>query len=245
MRLDKFVAGVTDLSRSDAKRAIKAGEVWVEGVAIDDPQFDVESTARVELAGQRLRSATPRYFMVNKPEGYICAARDRRHPTVLDLLDEDNRDALHIAGRLDIDTTGLVLLTDDGQWSHHVTAPKSDCRKIYWLQTAEPIPQDAVAKFARGLFIHSDKSRAEKERGPKARDDNQRLLPAQLDIIDDHTARLAISEGKYHQVKRMFGAIGNAVVKLHREAIGPVALDPTLAVGEYRSLTDAEIDALK
>ena len=229
MRLDKFIASVTDLSRNDAKRAIKAGDVYVAGVAIHDAQFDVEPTARVELAGQLLRSATPRYFMLNKPEGYICAARDRRHSTVLDLLDEDNRDDLHIAGRLDIDTTGLVLITDDGSWSHRVTAPKSDCRKIYWLQTAEPIPQAAVAQFARGLLLHSEK---------------QRLLPAHLDIIDEHTARLAISEGKYHQVKRMFGAIGNAVVKLHREAIGPVALDPKLAAGEYRSLTAAEVDAL-
>lgn len=229
MRLDKFIASVTDLSRTDAKRAIKAGDVSVAGVTIYDAQFDVEPTAHVELAGQLLRSATPRYFMLNKPEGYICAARDRRHSTVLDLFDEDNRDDLHIAGRLDIDTTGLVLLTDDGQWSHRVTAPKSDCRKIYWLQTAEPIPPEAVQQFARGLFLHSEK---------------QRLLPAQLDIIDEHTARLAISEGKYHQVKRMFGAIGNAVVKLHREAIGSVTLDPNLAAGEYRPLTAAEINAL-
>lgn len=230
MRLDKFIAGVTDLSRSDAKRAIKAGDVYVAGIVIYDAQFDVEPTAPVELAGQLLRSATPRYFMLNKPDGYICAARDRRHSTVLDLLDVDNRDELHIAGRLDIDTTGLVLLTDDGQWSHRVTTPKSDCQKTYWLQTAEPIPQAAVVQFARGLFLHSEK---------------QRLQPAQLDIIDECTARLAISEGKYHQVKRMFGAIGNAVVKLHREAIGPVTLDPNLAAGEYRPLTAAEIDALK
>jgi 16S rRNA pseudouridine516 synthase len=229
MRLDKFIASVTDLSRTDAKRAIKLGDVLVEGSAVFDPQCDIAPTARVELAGQRLRTATPRYFMLNKPEGYVCAARDRRHSTVLDLLDEDNVEALHVAGRLDIDTTGLVLLTDDGQWSHRVTAPKSDCKKIYWLQTAEPIPTEAVTQFARGLFLHSEK---------------QRLLPAHLDILDAHTARLTISEGKYHQVKRMFGAIGNAVVKLHREAIGPVALDPALGEGEYRALTATEIDAL-
>lgn len=229
MRLDKFITSVTDLSRSDAKRAIKEGDVSVEGKPVRDPQFDVAATAEVVLAGRRLRTATPRYFMLNKPEGYICAARDRRHSTVLDLLDEDNLAALHIAGRLDIDTTGLVLLTDDGQWSHRVTTPKSDCQKIYWLQTAEPIDPAAVQQFARGLFLHSEK---------------QRLLPARLDILDDHTARLAISEGKYHQVKRMFGAIGNAVVKLHREAIGGVSLDPDLAAGEYRPLTPAEVDML-
>ena len=229
MRLDRFIASVTDLSRSDAKRAIKSGAVRVEGVIASDPQGDVAPTARVELDGRPLRAPVQRYFMLHKPLDYVCAAKDRQHLTVLDLLDEDNVDALHIAGRLDIDTTGLVLLTDDGQWSHRITSPKSDCEKTYWLQTAEPIAAAAVEQFARGLFLHSEK---------------QRLLPAQLDILDDITARLTIREGKYHQVKRMFGAIGNAVTKLHRERIGAVALDPALAPGEYRALTADEIAAL-
>jgi 16S rRNA pseudouridine516 synthase len=228
MRLDKFIADVTDLSRSDAKRAVKRGDVRVDGASVDDPQFDVGADADVELAGRRLRAPAPRYFMLHKPEGYICAAKDRRHLTVLDLLDEDNRDSLHVAGRLDIDTTGLVLLTDDGQWSHRVTSPKSDCEKIYRLRTALPIPSEAVQQFARGLFLHSEK---------------QRLKPARLELLGACEARLAIAEGKYHQVKRMFGAIGNAVVALHREAIGAVALDADLPAGAYRPLTPAEIAA--
>lgn len=229
MRLDKFIAHVTDFSRSDAKRVIKAGAVRVAGATVYDPQLEVEPTAQVELDGRLLRTATARYFMLHKPIGYICAAKDRRHQTVLDLLDEDNAEALHIAGRLDIDTTGLVLLTDDGQWSHRITAPKSHCEKTYWLQTAEPIPEAAIEQFARGLFLHSGK---------------QRLLPAQLQILTTHTARLTLHEGKYHQVKRMLGALGNAVVKLHREAIGAVVLDPQLAEGCYRSLSTDEIAAL-
>jgi 16S rRNA pseudouridine516 synthase len=226
MRLDKFIATVTDLSRSDAKRALKAGEVAVEGKAITDAQFDVPATAHITLLGRRLRTATPRYFMLYKPDGYVCATKDREHLTVLDLLDEDNRDALHIAGRLDVDTTGLVLLTDDGQWSHWITSPKAGCDKTYWLQTAEPIPPETVARFACGLFLHSEK---------------ERLKPAQLQIIDAHTARLTISEGKYHQVKRMFGAVGNAVTRLHRERIGTLELDRALAAGEYRALSPEEI----
>ena len=226
MRLDKYIASVTDLSRNDAKRALKSGLVRVDGVIVDDPQCEIAPTAQVEIEGQRLRMATPRYFMLHKPIGYICAAKDRRHLTVLDLLDEDNVENLHAVGRLDIDTTGLVLLTDDGQWSHRITSPKSDCEKTYWLQTAEPIAETAVEQFARGLFLHSEK---------------ERLLPAQLEIIDELTARLTIREGKYHQVKRMFGAIGNAVVKLHRERIGAVVLDPELAEGRYRSLSASEI----
>lgn len=230
MRLDKFIASVTDLSRSDAKRAIKAGEVVVEGKAVTDAQHDVPATAQVTLAGRQLRAATLRYFMLHKPDGYVCATKDRQHQTVLDLLDEDNREALHIAGRLDVDTTGLVLLTDDGQWSHRITTPRAECDKTYWLQTAEPIPADTVDKFARGLFLHSEK---------------ERLKPAQLQIIDEHTARLTISEGKYHQVKRMFGAIGNAVTSLHRERIGALELDGALAPGEYRALTADEIAAFQ
>ncbi|HSB96403.1 MAG TPA: 16S rRNA pseudouridine(516) synthase RsuA [Spongiibacteraceae bacterium] len=226
MRLDKFIANVTDLSRSDAKRFIKARLVNVAGQTIEDPQYEVDAAADVTLEGRALRRALPRYFMLHKPDGYVCATKDRKHSTVLDLLHEDNREALHIVGRLDIDTTGLVLLTDDGQWSHRVTAPKSDCDKTYLLQTAEPIVPQLVEQFARGLFLLAEK---------------QRLKPAQLEIIDALNARLTISEGKYHQVKRMFGAVGNAVVRLHRERIGAIVLDPTLAEGEYRSLTAEEV----
>ncbi len=164
--------------------------------------------------------------MLHKPDGYVCATKDRDHETVLDLLDVDNREALHIAGRLDVDTTGLVLLTDDGQWSHRITTPRAECDKTYWLQSAESIPEAAVAQFARGLFLHNEK---------------ERLKPAHLEILDPCTARLTISEGKYHQVKRMFGAIGNAVTRLHRERIGAIALDPALAPGEYRELTADEV----
>lgn len=228
MRLDKYIADVTDLSRNDAKRAIKSGLVHVDGATVDDPRHEVSATAQVDIEGRRLRTATPRYFMLHKPIGYISAAKDRRHRTVLDLLDVDNVENLHIAGRLDIDTTGLVLLTDDGQWSHRITSPKSDCEKTYWLQTAEPIPETAIEQFARGLFLHAEK---------------QRLLPARLEIIDALTARLTLREGKYHQVKRMFGALGNAVMKLHRERIGAVTLDSQLAPGEYRALHADEISA--
>lgn len=226
MRLDKFIASVTDLSRSDAKRAIREGRIAIAGRTAHDPQCEVDAHAAVTLDGRPLRSALPRYFMLHKPQGYVCATKDRSHLTVLDLLREDNVDALHPVGRLDIDTTGLVLLTDDGQWSHRITTPRSHCDKTYYVETAEPIDPGAVEQFARGLFLREEK---------------QRLKPARLDLIGSHSARLTISEGKYHQVKRMFGALGNAVTVLHRERIGDIALDPELAEGEYRALTAAEI----
>lgn len=226
MRLDKFLASVTDLSRSDAKRAIKEGRVTVAGRTASDAQCEVDVDAAVALDGRALRNALPRYFMLHKPQGYVCATKDRSHQTVLDLLREDNVEALHPVGRLDVDTTGLVLLTDDGQWSHRVTAPKSHCDKTYLVETAEPIDPQAVEQFARGLFLQAEK---------------QRLQPAQLEILGSHIARLTITEGKYHQVKRMFGALGNAVVSLHRERIGAIVLDPALDEGEYRALTPEEV----
>lgn len=229
MRLDKFVTSVTDLSRSRAKALIRAGSIAVAGVVVTDPRCPVAEAAQVSLDGTPLRSAGFRYFMLNKPEGYVCANRDRRHPTVFELLDEDNLDVLGVVGRLDIDTTGLVLITDDGQWSHRVTTPRADCDKLYRVQTAEPIPEEAVRLFERGLFLKAEKTR---------------LKPARLALIDSHNARLAIAEGKYHQVKRMFGAIGNAVVALHRERVGAIVLDPQLEAGTYRPLTAAEIASI-
>lgn len=230
MRLDKFVTSVTDLSRSQAKQLIRDGSVAVAGRVVTDAGFDVAADAPVTLDGAPLRSAGFRYFMLNKPEGYVCANRDRRHPTVFELLAEDNIEALGVVGRLDIDTTGLVLITDDGQWSHRVVSPRAGCDKTYRLRTAEPIAPEAVRLFERGLFLKAEK---------------QRLKPARLEIIDSCEARLTIAEGRYHQVKRMFGAIGNAVVRLHRERIGAIALDLALAEGGYRALSTEEVASVR
>lgn len=229
VRIDKFLAGVTELSRSEAKRAIKAGEVMVAGVVERDPGAEVAADAPVTLAGVPLRAVGHRYFMLHKPAGYVCAAKDRLHPTVLELIDEDNREQLHAVGRLDIDTTGLVLLTDDGQWSHRVTSPRRDCRKLYRVECAEPIAEGAAEQFARGLFLHGEK---------------QRLRPARLELLGPCAALVEIGEGKYHQVKRMFAASGNAVVALHRERIGAIVLDEALSEGAYRPLTEAEIGSV-
>lgn len=230
LRLDRYLASVTDYSRSDAKKLIKAGEITVDGVAIRDPSQTVALDAVVNLSGHSLRPAGPRYIMLNKPQGYICAARDRRHQTVLDLMEEDNPERLHVAGRLDIDTTGLVLLTDDGSWSHAVTSPQRKCWKSYYVETAEVITEQTQVHFSRGVFLKDDKART---------------LPAELELLGERVARLKICEGRYHQVKRMFGAEGNLVTSLHREAIGEIVLDLDLAEGEYRYLTAAEVASVQ
>lgn len=226
MRLDKYLASVTDYSRNEVKKILKSGRVTVFDQPVCDPRFDVEPTAAVAIDDRPLRQATHRYFMLNKPPGYVSATKDREHLTVVDLLEEDNIEQLHIAGRLDIDTTGLLLITDDGRWSHRVMSPKSDCKKTYWLETEEPITDDAVRQIERGIKLEGEKR-------PTA--------PATMELIDEHTARLTISEGKYHQVKRMLTAVGNKVDSLHRERVGSILLDENLAPGEYRALTVEEI----
>jgi 16S rRNA pseudouridine516 synthase len=230
LRLDRYLASVTDYSRSDAKKLIKAGEISVDGILASDPGQIIPLDANVNLSGHSLRPVGPRYIMLNKPQGYICAARDRRHQTVLDLMDEDNPERLHVAGRLDIDTTGLVLLTDDGGWSHAVTSPQRKCWKSYYVETAEVITEQTQVHFSRGVFLKDDKART---------------LPAELEILAERVARLKICEGRYHQVKRMFGAEGNLVTTLHREAIGNIVLDANLAEGEYRYLTAEEVASVQ
>ena len=226
MRLDKYIASVTDFSRSEAKKLLKAKKITVDDEVALDPRQEVEPTQQVTIDGELLRAALPRYFMLNKPKGYISATKDREHLTVMELLDEDNLDQLHIAGRLDIDTTGLLLITDDGRWSHRVTSPNSDCKKTYLVETEDPITPEAVTAIEQGIHLANEK---------------RPTLPATVELIDEHTARLTIAEGKYHQVKRMFAAVGNKVDELHREKIGSIVLDELLDEGEYRMLTEDEV----
>lgn len=229
MRLDKYIAGVTDYSRREVKKLLKHGLITVEGVVQDDPSFAVDALASVNLDGEPLRAAGFRYFMLHKPLGYVCANKDRQHLTVMELIDEDNTEQLHVAGRLDIDTTGLVLISDDGQWIHRVTSPRRECKKTYYVETVDPIDEACVERFAEGIKLDGEK---------------RNTLPAELLVIDEQSARLSISEGKYHQVKRMFAAMGNRVDGLHREQIGSIVLDNDLPPGEYRALTKQEVNSL-
>jgi 16S rRNA pseudouridine516 synthase len=226
MRLDKYLSNFSGLSRKEARQVIKQGDVLVDGDMITDPTCNIADTAQVQWAGMKVAPAGPRYFMLNKPVGYVCANRDSQHPTVFELLQEDDIESLQVAGRLDIDTTGLVLITDDGQWNHRVTSPKTRKAKIYRVQLAEPIDPSASAQFAQGILLRSEKKRSR---------------PAELEILAPRQVRLTLHEGKYHQVKRMFAALNNHVEQLHRERIAGIVLDEDLAPGEYRALTAAEI----
>ncbi len=227
MRLDKFLCDCSDLTRSLAGKLIRQGEVMVDGIVVKQPAFHINEQSQIEFDGVLLTlEQRNRYFMLHKPEGYVCSNEDPDHPTVFFLMDEPAMGKLHVVGRLDLDTTGLVLVTDDGQWSHRITSPRHECAKTYHVWLADPVHQDAISLFADGVFL---------------RNESEKTRPAQLEILGECEARLTIHEGKYHQVKRMFASIGNKVVGLHRERIGALTLDDALAPGEYRELTAEEI----
>ena len=228
-RLDKFISHLTELPRTKTKAGIKRKYAQVNGQVVTSFDFQVTPTDVVLWQGEQLQELGDRYFMLNKPQGYVCATTDELHQTALDLLDEPVMSQLHIAGRLDIDTTGLVLITNDGNWSHKITSPKHKKFKTYLVETLTPISDEAIEQLAQGVQLHGEK-------GP--------TLPAQVEKLADYSVRIAICEGKYHQVKRMFAAVDNKVVALHREQIAEIVLDPTLAEGEYRPLTAQEISAI-
>lgn len=227
MRLDKFLAENTGLTRSQAGKALRAGLVTVNGEIEKNSAVKISETDEICYEGEPLSWVEAgQYFMLYKPQGYVCSHDDGDYPTVFSFFDYPLNSRLHCAGRLDVDTTGLVLLTDDGQWSHRITSPKHHCEKTYLVTLADPVEDDYAEKLAEGILLRGEKTPT---------------LPASLEILDDYNVNLTISEGRYHQVKRMFAALGNRVVGLHRWRVGNIILDEQLQEGEYRPLTTQEI----
>jgi 16S rRNA pseudouridine516 synthase len=226
MRLDKYLCHATGLTRSRAQGKIRGGQVTVDGEVVKNPAVKITAHAEVAWRDEVVQLSGKRYYLLNKPAGVVCATHDAEHRTVLELLDVANKKGLHVAGRLDIDTTGLVLITDDGDWSHRITSPRHKCPKSYRATLAEPVDETLITRFAEGIRL---------------RNEGKPTRPATLEILSPTEVRLTLSEGKYHQVKRMFAAVGNRVVALHRERIGALQLDPALAPGMARELTEEEI----
>ncbi len=230
IRLDKQLAKLSGLSRSEAGRAIRRGRVCVGEATVCDPAQRVDAAAALFLDGQPLKGVSGfRYLMLHKPSGYLCAhTGDTHHCTALDLIDLPHADRLSFAGRLDADTTGLVLLSDDGQWIHRIISPRSACAKTYFVELADPIAQEAIDRLETGVMLRSEK---------------KPTLPAHIEPLGPKSCRITLTEGRYHQIKRMFAAVGNRVVCLHREAIGPLRLEGELEEGAWRFLTPEEITA--
>ncbi len=227
MRLDRFLSECTDLSRANAKKALHRGDVTCDGVVVKNPGFKMSDHCEVRLLGERLQHLGERYIMLNKPVDVVCSnVGEGNYPSVLTLLDIPKAQTLNIAGRLDADTTGLILITSNGPWCHRVTSPNKECGKRYRITLAEPLIADAEQQLAEGVQLHNEK---------------KPTRPAQLERISDTEVLLTISEGKYHQVKRMFAALNNRVITLHREQVGGITLGENLAPGEWRELTAEEI----
>ena len=232
MRLDKFLSKATELSRKDCKKILHAGEVTVNGEVVKDASLHIdEVNDDIEWAGEPLSVAMGnRYLLLYKPEGFECTLKPKEWPIVTDLIDVPQLGSLRIAGRLDVDTTGALLLSDDGGFLHRVTSPKHHVAKVYELTLAEPMTEAqqafAIKELAKGIMLE---------------DEYDKTKPAELSFSDATHAKLVLTEGKYHQVKRMMGYFGNKVIELHRASIGNITL-AGLEKGESRFLTAEEID---
>ena len=226
MRVDRFLSNLPRFNRKQVRLLLVEKRVRVDGEVVSDPHAEVLEFSRVEVDDEVLQVGKPaRYFMLHKPPGCVSATRDPQHPTVLDLIDEPDKEDLHIAGRLDFNTTGLMLITNDGTWSRRLTQPQTKLAKVY-VETVQDITVEYAITFAKGLYFAFE---------------DLTTQPAELVVLGPKSARLSIVEGRYHQVKRMFGHFDNKVLRLHRECMGPLVLDDTLKPGEYRPLSSDEI----
>ena len=227
IRLDKFLSDAAGLTRSEAGRAIRSGVVTVNGNVIRKPEqkFD-ENTITVTLNGSSCRYSRFRYYLLDKPTGLITASRDSRQETVLDLFPPEIR-KLNIApvGRLDKDTSGLLLLTNDGEFAHRVISPKYAVPKIYHATVEQPLEPKDPGRFQNGLVLA----------------DGTKCLPAGLKILGEFDCLVTVQEGKYHQVRRMLAAVGKPVLTLRRLSVGPLQVEPGPGNGRYRELTEEEL----
>ncbi|MGF1739978.1 pseudouridine synthase [Vibrio profundum] len=226
MRLDKFVCKSTELTKIEAIQQINSGQVRVNDDVVTNEATQVHENNTIVLNGAKLKARDFRYILMHKPAGTICSNIDEIYPSLFNYLDVDNVSELHIAGRLDADTTGMVLITDDGRWSFNITTPTKECSKVYRVGLSRPVTDDVAIKFKDGIPLQGEQ---------------QLTRPAILEVISPKEVLLTITEGKFHQVKRMFSAVGNRVVSLHREAIGTVSLD--VDVGQWRYLTSIEVQS--
>ncbi|WP_390904560.1 pseudouridine synthase [Vibrio pomeroyi] len=226
MRLDKYLCKSTDLTKPEAIERIHNGEVSVNGEVVLYESTQVHESNTILLNGDVLTLRAFRYILMHKPAGTICSNIDEVYPSLFNHLEVDKASELHIAGRLDADTTGLVLITDDGRWSFNITLPTKSCKKVYRVTLSRDIKDDVADKFKAGVQLQGEKNPTR---------------PAELEVISPKEVLLTITEGKFHQVKRMFAAVGNRVVGLHREQIGDVSLD--VEEGQWRYLTEDEVSS--
>lgn len=235
IRLDKYLADMGCGTRQEVKKLIRSGQVSVDGTVVKKPETKVEQTVQeVCLNGEKVGYESFEYYMLNKPAGVISATEDRSCQTVVDLIKEKKRKDLFPVGRLDKDTEGLLLITNDGELAHRLLSPKKHVDKCYFARVSGKVTENDVRSFENGVNIGS-------------LEQPEITMPGKLEIIisdEISQIRLTIQEGKFHQVKRMFQAVGKEVIYLKRLRMGTLVLDENLSIGEYRPLTKEELEKL-
>lgn len=235
MRLDKYLAEMGVGTRQEVKKQIRQGKAAVNGTVVKAADTKIDETSdEVTISGRNISYVSYEYYMLNKPAGVVSATEDRRDTTVIDLIKEKKRKDLFPVGRLDKDTEGLLLITNDGDLAHRLLAPKKHVDKVYYAKIDGMVTEEDVKQFAEGIDIGAE--------------EEEMTRPAKLDIMksaEESEIRLTIHEGKFHQVKRMFLAVGKEVTYLKRERMGTLCLDENLKPGEYRLLTEEEIENVR
>ncbi|MBQ0719255.1 MAG: 16S rRNA pseudouridine(516) synthase [Gammaproteobacteria bacterium] len=228
-RLDRFMSRQLGIKRQAIRPILAQGRVLVDGYVARDAQQSIHQFTHVSFDQRVLQNNQPHYVMMNKPKGVVSATKDQHHKTLIDLLERDDKEDLHIAGRLDFNSSGLILLTNDGRWSRQLSSPSNKIVKRYRVELEKPLTEDYIHAFAKGMFFDFEGITTQ---------------PATLKIISPYIGEVSLIEGRYHQIKRMFGRFQNKVLQLHRLSIGNLALDAELLPGQYRELSPAEVDGI-
>ncbi|MBQ4068930.1 MAG: 16S rRNA pseudouridine(516) synthase [Lachnospiraceae bacterium] len=228
IRLDKYLADMGVGTRTEVKGIIKKGAVVVSDKIIKDPGYKVSIEDSIICNGQNVVYESFEYLMLNKPAGYITATEDKKEKTIMSLI-KSKRNDLFPVGRLDKDTEGLLLITNDGDMAHRLLSPKKHIAKKYYVELEKVIENDYIKSFEAGIVLK----------------DGTKTRPGKLEVIDNNTVYLTIFEGKFHQVKRMFEALDNKVKYLKRVSMGTLILDKTLELGKFRPLTEDELEKLR
>ena len=227
IRLDKYVSVAMNVSRTDAKKIIQSGKVIIDGLCVKKIDFKVDTdTMQVKYGGEKLDYKESVYILMNKPAGLLSASNDKRAKTVIDIIPPSlKREGLFPVGRLDKDTTGFLIITNDGDFAHRVISPKSNIEKLYYAELDGDITEQMMSDFHKGVVLA----------------DGTQCLPAKLERAGDNTAYITIKEGKYHQIKIMFGTVDLGVNKLHRISVGGLSLPDNLRQGECVELKQEDL----
>ena len=236
IRLDKFLSEMSGWTRSEVKKIVRTGSVTVDGNEVKKPETKIdEKLSIVSVDGRKIKYNKYEYYMLNKPKGFVSATTDREHKTVVDIISSSEKKDLFPVGRLDIDTEGLLLITNDGELAHRLLAPKNHVEKTYYVEVSGILDDVDVDAVEKGLDIGEEKN----------------TIPAKMEILKTDiqnnisSCYLTIHEGKFHQVKRMMKKLGKTVTYLKRVSMGSLILDSKLKKGNYRKLTEQEIIELK